>query len=350
MKPTCCLCLLLWIATGCTYNPVRFDPVTGFNTGGGVGVLCGGPLDPWMLHCCPDSDCCLCSCLKSCFCSQEPSCLPAPVCAPMCSPSPVCAPMCSPAPVCAPFCPPAPVCAPVCPPANMYPSPGMPLGPTGVGMPYPGLPGLPPTGGMMQPGIPMSQQYGVPSYPGSGPVPTYAEPPCPTCGPQASAMAPGYPQTVQTPLPGVTNYPQLFQNPPPAPPADGFMMPTPIPEAEPASVHRATSAALSNDGNPGRSARRPPSGAAADARQAHAHAGSESAGRPATEPHERPSPGPTTHARDDADADGNRCGPQFRPARSSPPLEVRCPPAAMGARPPVMPSGGLCCFSPRSAM
>ena len=45
-------------------------------------------------------------------------------------------------------------------------------------------------------------------------------------------MAPSYRQTVAGPLPGVTNYPQLFQNPPPAPPADPYMMPTPIPESE----------------------------------------------------------------------------------------------------------------------
>ena len=96
MKPTCCrcLCVLLWIATGCTYNPVRYDPITGFQTGGGVGVLCGGPLDPWMLHCGPDCDCCLTSCL----CQPEPACYPAPICAPVCPPAPVCVPGCPPAP------------------------------------------------------------------------------------------------------------------------------------------------------------------------------------------------------------------------------------------------------------
>ncbi len=226
MKPTCCrcLCVLLWIATGCTYNPVRYDPVTGFQTGGGVGVLCGGPLDPWMLHCDSDCDCCLTSCL----CGSEPACYPAPVCAPVCPPAPVCVPGCPPAPICAPVCP--PVCSPACPMS------GIPMGSVTPYSPLPSMPNLPPTSGMMPQGIPVSPAYSSPSYSnppalGSGLVPTFAAP-CPTCGPGASASAPGYPQTVPRPLPGVTNYPQLFQNPPPAPPADPYMMPTPIPESE----------------------------------------------------------------------------------------------------------------------
>jgi hypothetical protein len=152
--------------------------------------LCGGPLDPWMLHCCPECGCAgLCDCLTSLCCSTTGC--PAPAC-----PAPVC-----PAPAC-----PTPYC----------PTPGYP---------------------MMSPIMPMpAAPFTSPSVYGPTPVPTFAEP-CPTCGPSPSAGISGYPQTVEGPYPGMTNYPQLFQAPPMAPPpqpeyVDQFQMPTPVTEGE----------------------------------------------------------------------------------------------------------------------
>lgn len=102
MIVNCCRCVsvLILLASGCTYNPVQFDPVSGFRAGGGIGVLCGGPLDPWMQHCCPQ-----CGCAGPCPCG--PATRPGTQCCP--------APGCPPAPICAP----APVCAPVCPPMGV---------------------------------------------------------------------------------------------------------------------------------------------------------------------------------------------------------------------------------------
>ena len=204
--------VLLLFATGCTYNPVRYDPATGFQTGGGVGVMCGGPLDPWMQHCCPQSGCFgPCDCLSALLCGRGcPS-----ACPPAC-PTPVCPPA-YPTPICPPACP-----TPVCPPT--YPSPGIPLG-SGVS-PYTPLPTLP--GGSPVLSAPMAAP---PAY--GAPTPTFAEP-CATCA--SSSGSAYYPPNVQGMLPGTTNYPQLFNSPPMAPPApapsDPFMMPTPMNEHE----------------------------------------------------------------------------------------------------------------------
>ncbi len=142
MIPNSCryLGLLMLLATGCTYNPVRYDPVSGFHCGGGVGVLCGGPLDPWMLHCCQD-----CGSCGPCNCA--PVSCPAPICPPAC-PAPIC-----PAPVCAPMCP-APACPPPCYPAPVCPAPICPT------------PGCPPGGSVIPGGVsPMSSQPSWPSCP-----------------------------------------------------------------------------------------------------------------------------------------------------------------------------------------
>jgi hypothetical protein len=223
MRTSCrLLSLLLLLATGCTYNPVRYDPCTGFQTGGGVGVLCGGPLDPWMQHCGRQDDCCWpFDCLSSLLCCN--SCCHS-------SSQPVCPPVC-PTPVCPPVCP-APVCPPIY-PTQSYPASGIPWGP--AVSPMTPLPSMP-IGSPMMPMMPMStpQTFGPPT-------PTFAEP-CQTCAAAPSSGFSPYshhPPNVEGMLPGTTNYPHLFQSPPMAPPApppaDPFMMPSPATEAPPSA-------------------------------------------------------------------------------------------------------------------
>ncbi len=218
MIVNCCRCVsvLILLASGCTYNPVQFDPVSGFRAGGGIGVLCGGPLDPWMQHCCPQ-----CGCAGPCPCG--PATRPGTQCCP--------APGCPPAPICAP----APVCAPVCPPMGVPLNSGFSPYVPGAATPFTPLPTIPSASvafsvpDMMQPPIaaplPSLPTY-APQMLGSAPSPLFVpqqhpaphypampqEHSCPTCGPSASA-----------PVPNVTNYPQLFM----APPASAGMAPTP---------------------------------------------------------------------------------------------------------------------------
>lgn len=231
MRNTCRLwSVLLLIATGCTYNPVRQDPCTGFQSGGGVCVSRGGPLDPWMLDC---RSCLRNCCFLSC-CDEHRECPPMTYSGTQCCPAPAC-----PTPIC-----PTPVCpTPVCPtsvcPTPTFGTPGVPLGPTTS--PYAPLPANPQ---MMQPMMQMpAAPLQAPQGYGPAPTPTFAEP-CANCNSSPSTGLPGYPQTFETPYhpqtlphPGVSNYPQLFHAPPMAPPAqprhgDQFLMPTPAIERE----------------------------------------------------------------------------------------------------------------------
>lgn len=214
-----CLSVLLLLATGCTYNRVCYDPNTGFHSGGGVEIQCGGPLDPWMKKCCPPEcqpgygcTAAFCCAVKEFW--RGTFCYP-PLCAPYACPSPCASNICSPP--CASGCAPN-VCPPTC---------ASPVFPGGVA-PFTPLP--------TAPAGPMFQSNFAPT--------TFAAPEsCATCGPTPSVGGPVYshPQSGVAPAPGVTNYPQLFNQPPlapaPAPPAsaatgDQFLMPTPIPQNE----------------------------------------------------------------------------------------------------------------------
>ncbi len=234
MRNSCrLLSVLLLIATGCTYTPVRYDPSTGYQVGGGVGVMCGGPLDPWMMHCGSQCGCYgPCDCIRGFFCNLfgcNPcwtSCLNP--CAPACPPNPCATPICPPNPCATPICPPTNICpptpcaTPIYAPTNVCPpSCGVPLGSS----PYTPLPTLP--GGAPVTPAPLTapQSFGQP-------MPTFAEP-CENCAaPHGGSTY--YSPSVQGALPAATNYPRLFTSPPTAPPpsSDAFMMPTPMAENE----------------------------------------------------------------------------------------------------------------------
>lgn len=273
------LSLLLFIAAGCTYNPVCYDPVTGFRKGGGVDIACGGPLDPWMLKCGRET-----CCDKACrgfadFCSQAfcgsqacpPPAYPAPICPPNVCPPPYEGPVHSPlmslpelpatppmmgaAPVST-FADPCPSCGPVSSTSwHSQPPGGIPISEAGVPVPAEmGYPAGPPEYSAAPPNYSIPPNYAAPpNYPAGPPEYSAAPPNYPTTPPEYSAAPPNYPTAPPQhptspqhypaaphnhPESHVRNYPELFESPPPAPPAgaapneDPFKMPKPIPESE----------------------------------------------------------------------------------------------------------------------